>query len=324
MSTIDTVTIPYTKIGYEVTMDDEELDRSRVHGSVHLWRVAEQYEILDGAVTPVAGRSHRWRSYAPFAFPELPVELAKLTQGDEKAVLDFSHKWGLLGYNNLLVYDTPDISEAIRRRGPHGGDPLDWIWSHACTVTMVLYLLDSRQQALERGEPGILRDALFERAEPHAAVGVMVGIPFARGSFQNPDAHFLQGDLDNPNEMLAKMLKEVLEPNLQYFKEALVIGDGGVIRRSRSFLALLPVIYSYLADACVGSHFYIQCRFCNRYFLQTDPRQRYCPNPPGMKGESLCSLKARKRKLGDKRRQEMEIIGRKEFDEGPHRQEVQE
>ena len=278
----------------------EEMDRSIARGSAHKWWVAEKYRIRDGAIIPIGEPNERWKDYAPFAYPELPTALSKLKDGDEKRVLGFVHKWGLLGYGSLLLDDTPDPYEALKRRAGDGRDTIEWIRKHAMTVDMILYLLDRRRISRENSKPDIIWDAIKDVMRPYATTGALAGVLYAQGSFDELKTHFVMGDPNKPEEILARLLKAVIEPNIQYLRDSLLVEDDGSIVRSKSFPALLSVIYSHLADAATGERTYVKCRYerCGNYFLQTEPRQRYCPDLPGK--ESLCSLRARRRRFRSK------------------------
>lgn len=290
---------------------EKEIEQSRGRGSLQKWWVAEDYRIVDGVVIPVGLPDNRWQSYMPFAYPELPAELCKLAKGDEDAILKFVRRRGLLGYTNLAasdsdLYETP-MAANLKPQMLHyvrlGGDPIHWIRSHARTVEVVLYLLNSRRESRENYDPEILSSGLEAVWQQFARRETPAHIDYAVGSFFHLESYGIKGDVKKPEEILAAFLREVLQANINYLGEFLLIQDSKQydhclcnIVRSKSFPALLPVIYSHLADAAVGDRTYVRCAFCSNYFPQADLRQRYCPHPINPKNESLCSLKARQRR----------------------------
>ena len=85
-----------------------ELRRSALRGSVQRWWVADSYKVTVGKFIEPTGEfdEHRWHDRHPFAFQELPIEFAKLKDGDPQAMLDFVSKYGLLGHQNLDAYES--------------------------------------------------------------------------------------------------------------------------------------------------------------------------------------------------------------------------
>jgi hypothetical protein len=313
------------------------LEYSKLRGSEGLWPIAEGYMVRNGVITVEPSQetlawlgklsktptlltqempAERVQFYAPFGHPELPPQFSKLKCGEEKAVLDFVRRWGLLGRNQLATFfdfrDKPD--EAHR----HSKETIDWIVYHACTVEMLLFLLNCRHESREKKDSKILWDGLMEvmrravlasiRRHPKTPTPLadkdkrLAGVEYAVGSSEDLKTYYVMGNPENPEEIVGRLLKAVIEPNIAYLRESLVVEEGGEIRRSKTVPALLPVIYSHLADAAVGEREYLKCQYerCGNYFSQKDPRQCYCPHPVDSKYESLCSLKARKHRLPDK------------------------
>ncbi len=134
-------------------MQDERLE-AKSRGSESPWLVHKNYRV-DGSILK---EGHDWSSgfkmtpgspeyYYPAAHPEIVPAVASLTKGNETAVLEFAHLWGLLG-RDVLVRHHPgllghhDTSERVAREEEEkGGDPLSWIWAHAETVRRILQLI---------------------------------------------------------------------------------------------------------------------------------------------------------------------------------------
>ena len=64
------------------------------------WPVADAYEVRDGILGPKL--SAEWHFYYPAAHENLPLKLASIEEGDEDALLTFTHRYGMLGLRNLL------------------------------------------------------------------------------------------------------------------------------------------------------------------------------------------------------------------------------
>ena len=73
----------------------DELEPSRERGVPIFWRVAEDYEIQNGILCQ---KGNAQRFYAPVTREELPSEISKLREGDEKALFAFAKVYGWLGY----------------------------------------------------------------------------------------------------------------------------------------------------------------------------------------------------------------------------------
>jgi hypothetical protein len=227
---------------------DVELEYSRQRGSLGLWGVAQGYKVRDGVVRVELSKELRdWLSkipnvpgpvrqpipeeglsyYPPFAHRELPLEFARLKTGDEAAVLDFVRRRGLLGRNALAVLDFPDPREALR----HSRETLDWLRNHARTVEMLLVLLDSRHESRKCGDSQILWDVLRRIWLEGAAAYSLAGVEYAVGSFDDLKTHLIMGDPEKPEEMAGQLLKAVIEPNIRYLSESLLVEDDGAVRR---------------------------------------------------------------------------------------------
>ena len=91
------------------------------------------------------------KTYQPANFATLPGELASIH--DEKKVLKFVEKRGLLGYNRLArLQGDPEVSP--------DGDPLDWFFCHVKTVKMCLDLTKAIQ---DKDSEGVLAIPKQER-----------------------------------------------------------------------------------------------------------------------------------------------------------------
>jgi hypothetical protein len=274
-----------------------DLERSWSRASLDTWWVAKRYQVDDGAVTAADRDNKEWHTYHPFGVDNLPVEFAKLKDGDEAQILEFVNHRGLLGYDYLKDYEMLGSGQADDFEAR---DPVAWIHAHAKTVDMVLGLLDSKRRSQQKGDPSILADALIGQLVYEEMEGLKIKlpvIPYASGA-RNYRQHAVlrEWDSDRPEVALAELLGDILEPNLDYLKRSHFIDDG-VILRSFSFPSLLPVIYSHVDDAATGSKDYVQCEGCGNFFEQTHKSQRYCPHPNNPDDlESRCAIRGRNQK----------------------------
>ena len=97
-------------------MDTELLESLTEARRRALWPVRERYE-REGSLIKGSGRA---AFYLPMARPNLPFEVAKVSDGDSKAALGFVRQFGELGYWNQL-----------ERRGFEGsaeGKRIQFIW----------------------------------------------------------------------------------------------------------------------------------------------------------------------------------------------------
>lgn len=252
-----------------------------------LWRVAEDYVIQDRWLKEQGKDA---RLYFPAAHKELPSELAKLHEGDEKAVLDFARTYGALGYRCLVKDHTLP-----------NGDPLTWIWAHAGTVRLCLRLLEGLQDKDTNHIPNRdhLDNVLREIASPQwgqdapkarIAAGGKIGeaywglAPQSRGEFE---------------DLAATIFKDIVNKNLIGLSPRLVFNEQtNSWRQVFSFQALIQMVYWHLANYAAGGRLKrCEAEGCGSLFLQTDGRQRFCPPRLDAQAESPCAVRQRQRNL---------------------------
>lgn len=272
----------------------EEFERSVSRGSLEEWWVADRYDIREGFIAAASTNRRRWSHYAPFGIDELPVEFAKLKDGDADKVMDFVRRRGLLGYDYLKACDFrgSEVEDDLKV-----SDPIDWIQHHAMTVDLVLTMLRKKGESEEYQDPRRLADAIRAQVDVEAVKhGGLPVIRYAAGSNRSLEGHVIRDwDPKRPDIALAQLLGDILDPNLGYLRRSHYIEDGA-ISPSFTFPALLPVIYSLVDEAVIGAKAYVQCQGCSEWFYQTHRRQRFCPsdNPDT---ESLCAVRDRNRRM---------------------------
>jgi len=112
---------------------DAERERARGYRSPQIVRVEGRYEVRDGALRKdgFEGDSPRW--YFLAAASGLLKETAQLNAESEKSLTAFAARWGLLGYQQIVM-----ASE--RGRALPMVDPLIWVWAHVRGIQTVIGL----------------------------------------------------------------------------------------------------------------------------------------------------------------------------------------
>lgn len=273
--------------------------------------VHEDYHIVEGRLGP---KSHtRVRKYAPALYPELPGELAKLQWGDVDAVLKFARVYGTLGYRAFIPLEV-----WVRGGTIPIGDPLLWIWAHADTVKICLelsYLLQEGDAASLRSYLQSLRitdqdieercDASFketlratpaferwwehENNWPSAVVATRGAITLMR--WGGPALKLRTND--EVNALTRQIRRSLINENIAGIHRVL-LDDGRKDGLFWEFGALIEMVYWHVANAVDGRQFKrCEADNCGALFVQTDPRQHFCPPMFGRKGESRCAVRHR-------------------------------
>lgn len=263
---------------------DEEHERSRQQGFVGYWSIAEGYEIRDGFLRPLGDRK---REYMPAA-PEhegVLTDFARLEAGSEGAVIRFAEKWGLLGYNELMV-------SCGNAGGTVDGDPLPWVEAHASGVKTCMRLIEYLNQGSREGLERFLSSLPTDSRGDAEKVTLLVFHGYGPWTGTVPHTVFKDS---SPEHIARVLILTIVNDNLQTIHPRLMLAEpGGKLALYHDFAALLDVIYWRLARIAVSSERLSRCAYCGQYFLRTHGRQQYCPPPEGTKSrESLCSRKAR-------------------------------
>lgn len=228
-------------------------------------------------------------SFAPFVHSELPGELAKLRDASAADVQDFAQRYGGLG--------------PVQLAPPHGGyepsllDPshcplsLPWIRAHAWGTHICLAITEALSRAASDDELRRLLlpwdDTRVGRIGPGARCFDLEALTvFGAGSLieggPTDAAHAVRGHIINAN------LRDIYR---------YVEWDRGTARTYFGYTVTMSVIYWHLADVIDGG-IVKRCEAdgCGGFFIQTDPRQRYCPKRWRQR-ESACALRMRQRRI---------------------------
>jgi hypothetical protein len=175
------------------------------------------------------------------------------------------------------------------------GDRLTWSLLHAENIDWCLWLAGILRD-IEEPSPNTKTSSeklrkFFERrggAQPTVRGHLVATVTppwFETITVECPTS---QASIRQVAEAAQELLARLITPNLVGVQR---IYDG---RRSRfEFRALIQLIYWRLADMA-GSSFLRQCDECSTYFFCSDPRQRFCPPPAGIR-ESRCAKRQRMR-----------------------------
>lgn len=258
------------------------------------------HAVDNGVVVQVnAPTDDEW--YSPWEHKEIPTEFARLREADERAVLDFVDRWGVLGY--LPMFVSQNINEidrlSVLRRNGRIGEPLWWIWNHARTIRLLFTLLANiwgrNEAALRAYLDEIMPDGTLE---------------FAYGVHRNQVMALSPQNLSGPLAEAATIVHGIITPNMDMLRPELMMFDSqtGELAWSHSTPALLPVVYAHIATAAVRSYGYYQCayRLCDLMWpseCRQGPPRQYCP-PDGTSSESRCSRKERYRREQETKKRE--------------------
>lgn len=264
----------------------------------------EDYAIREDRLWP---EGHEEYKYTPMRHPELPCEIAKLRQGDTKALLHFARRYGLLGYRHVVGCDA--------------GEPLDWIWLHAHTINVCLTLTGLLRQDDEtalRRYLSTLRGPLAWGKARFPGQGRREGLFHGELTIQAEDARCLLPGLSltqNAKWLRRELVNHNTGPMTRLLVDAEMLGretvnlETGPVTRvlwetedqeERLYYrteGVLRAAYWHLGTLlATGVPELVRCKDpkCQAWVAQKDPRQRFCPAPAGVK-ESRCSARMRMR-----------------------------
>jgi hypothetical protein len=266
--------------------DHPELPANRQRGSQQFTGVRTQYAVetrrfvlggRDREAQLLVGRGGIARWYAPFVRMELPGELAKLRSADEADMLSFASAYGRLGFSFLATYQKGDTVT------PELGDPLPWIRAHANGVHACLELT-----AVLQSRAGRRRDSDLER-QLHS----MSGSTWGDGAQARELSIVWAGE--SPEAMARQWRRRIINANVRTIHRSVSVNEN---RRDQTFFgypAMIAVVYWHLANLIDGGSVKrCEAEGCGSFFVQTDPRQRFCPaRIQGL--ESNCAMRQRKR-----------------------------
>jgi len=235
-------------------------------------------------------------NYNPFDLPNLPNAFSKIH--DESTAVIFVTKYGLLGYSWLV-----DIGKRV------GGDPLWWVLAHAESIRFVLNLIaalsknddDAILKTLNTARVKSDRSVLSEEIKPIEGKGILdASYKVAVGPYNAVigNATFApteEGKLKvHANYLIVKIVNENIKDitwNFHYDDSVNKIKPYFRVR------ALITAIWKMTGDMALisqetkGKGIRI-CDECERPFLVTDKRQRFCP-PDRFSKTSLCGSRHR-------------------------------
>jgi hypothetical protein len=291
---------------------------SRGRSFTDLWPVADDYIIAGGVVRPLLGgkvvplgtllaRAPLAQEYLPMARRELPAELAKAASGMETEVLGFVRRYGLLGYVQAWRFPLEALGAARSRiyTPDVPGDPFVWFTAHAQAVKLVGDL--GRALGDTHDLARIIEELTIRGA--HGADEITFTAP-TRGYTRPRQVRLIPGR--DPRTIALRIIEAIVNPNLEGVSRILLTEQ----RRPITVFApqnLLDCVYWLLADAIVSATVRT-CLACDRFFVATHDRMRFCPRPMGLKGVSLCMNRFKQQRFRDakerQRRQPNQSSGR--------------
>lgn len=237
--------------------------------------------------------------YMPMARPELADRFARVSEGSDAAVLEFCRRYGLVGYGSELSLFEEAAMQRLHPPCPDG-DPVSWIVAHAKTVALLMELAE-----------GLSDDARLRALVARHTVrtddgGEAFALTSARRGAKLPG----QGTVRlfaEPFNTVQLALTNTIDANLAgAVSRALLYEEqaNGELGFTSYFdpRNLLGAIYWQLADAVTGGTLR-QCALskCQRPFIATSERQKYCPPAMGA-GISSCMNRDKQQRFRAKRR----------------------
>ncbi len=242
----------------------------------------------------------------PFRNPTLPTDFYNVR--DAKTAIEFCREYAPLGYDCLTADKV-------------GGDPLEWVLTHAGNVRFVLDMV----YALGQHDASSLYDLVRDNAlEVHLTdtAGQPVGSPIT-GLFRTPHLLkyaagcdyrelilWLPAQEQDILDIVPGLVTDIVNDNTQNMGQELwsdVRTDGTQFLWVHKFRSLLEAIWSMVGDLAVkgvaNPSRLRRCEWCGAIFEVTDKRQKFCPpveSPFVSRQQSPCGLSYRQKKLRDK------------------------
>lgn len=248
----------------------------------------DSYRHLHPAVISPFGK--QIKSYSPIEHKELPSEIAKLRTGNKENILQFVSTYGRLGFA-YNVYD--------------GGDPIPWIIANAHTIYFCLALIKGLNEPLVKAEFKQVMKDFLNRLESDPTIQDWLPYLVFSDSYWIKKENWIKClKRDESTRRLALfVLHEIININIRHIRPQIsVCWDrslsspeelSSLFKMFLSYSSLIEIAYWHLATSI--SHGRVnQCKECGEYFIQEDPRQRYCP-PKGYSKESACAIRTRVR-----------------------------
>ncbi len=262
----------------------EAFERSLQLGFETTWEVSADYVVKDGKLWSIGQTTE----YPPMGHKELPGEMAKLSPGDEGAVLQFAQTYGVFGYAKLRHI-------APEEKPP--GEPLDWIWAHARGLKLCLGLSDYLQTRDE--------EKLEVYLDTHRASKTWRGLRMYEAEIayreQIVQVQWARDAGESAVDLARCIRIELINENIRGIRRAFQDVDGSD-QSYFVFSALVEAAYWQLADMMTAHEPIQRCTACGAPFIQTDPRQRFCL-PKRNQKESACAIRFRVRKHREQSRQ---------------------
>jgi len=228
--------------------------------------------------------------YVPAERHELPSQLAKLTDRDEKTLTQFLETYGRFGFRELKQRGI-GTKPSLYRTWPTKmqSEPLEWMFAHAATVRWCLDAACALGESNGRTKDAHCRDILAKHPR-EIAVGAGIQLRQPAGPFKQP--------VPSVSRLLALHLDENLEG------ERRRTGYDGEIFSVVEGRTLLEAVYSMIANRSMGGRQsrLAACKECGAVFLQTHDQQRFCPPRLGQT-RSACQHRLAMRTARNKKRQ---------------------
>ncbi len=312
------------KIETTLLASEEEFLESRSRSFNRLWPIAEDYVIAakdpkhpsllarEGYILPIhegwivhprTVREHK-QHYLPMGRPELPGEFARLADEDEEIVLDFTRRYGLLGYHCALrfPYEVVSAHQMKMYNYDSPGDPLCWVFAHSKAVSLIMSLAEALDKPKELKV--LIEKLSVEKERPSEGNGRLVSYWLPVRAFGLP-GRVQTSTKASARENALSIIESILNANLSGVAREMIT-EWNEARGKQSiatcfvFENLLDCIYWLLADAVTNAKIR-SCEHCGKPFVAPNDRTKYCP-PLQWETVSRCMNRAKQSRFRSKRK----------------------
>lgn len=228
------------------------------------WEVFKHYEVVDGMVQGF-GSITNVRKYYPFEQLELPNALAKIDPDNEEEILEFVHRYGILGGSQ---------DDHGFRQEP---ESLEWIQHQIKTMKLLLNLVKCSRDDDEETAVGLCKE--IEGIEKDTLV-------------IRTDAYDVPSNLtkDAPLGWVRYYACAIINDNIKgVTRKAAMLPNGKGVKSEFYFSCMLDAIYWNVLNAFESADIG-RCEECGTPFIKTDGRQRFCPKQY-LEKESKCGMR---------------------------------
>jgi hypothetical protein len=261
--------------------------------------VRPDYDIAPGGIVIGRGAHERWQ--APIAHPELPQMVAKLETADDAGILAFYRAYGSLGFISLTA--DPDRAFYTWPNGDRtmGGDPLDWVRTHARTVRVCFAIIEALQQNNNKALEHIIKDPSIGYAYRDEIAAVSASELIDRAEHIHRAWAGAKAQRRSLTTQARVLRNSLINPNIARIHRQLIVTEETPDASRFTFRAQIEIVYWHLANV-IEDGIVARCKRpgCHAFFIQRHRSQEYCAPRYGQR-ESPCALWVRQQRLWKRR-----------------------